>query len=169
MRSLLMLALAPTLVGHGAARCAGADSPVAQSPAPLMRSAVLCLVNRQRTSRGLPALREDPRLDRSAQAWSAHLAATGQLTHGGDFAARISAAGFVWQAAGENIASGYTTPAAVVRGWMASAGHCQNILSPEFAAIGIGVRRSVWTQDFALPMGQLPPSGDLRPARGCPY
>ena len=58
-----------------------------------MRAALLCLVNRQRSSRRLPSLHEDPRLDRSAQGWTAHMVATGQFSHGHNFAGRISATG----------------------------------------------------------------------------
>ncbi len=144
-----------------------------------MRAAVLCLVNQQRTTRGLPALVQDGRLERSAQGWAATMIATGQFTHGVNFAARISAAGFDWSFAGENIATGYPTPAAVVLGWMASTGHCRNILEPGFSAIGIGVVArpvggyasgpATWTEDFALPMGKAAPSGNTGPQNGCPY
>jgi uncharacterized protein YkwD len=144
-----------------------------------MRAAVMCLVNAERISRGLPRLSEDSRLDRSAQRWSAAMVKSGQFTHGADFAARIAAAGFDWSAAGENIATGYPTPVAVVAAWMASPGHCRNILSTSYSALGIGVVAAAvrgaasgpatWTQDFALPMGRSAPSGNQSPADGCPY
>jgi hypothetical protein len=41
-----------------------------------MRAAVLCLINRQRTSRGLPTLHASRRLNRSAQGWTEHIVAT---------------------------------------------------------------------------------------------
>jgi uncharacterized protein YkwD len=100
------------------------------------------------------------------------------FSHGADFASRISAVGFSWSRAGENIASGFETPAAVVHAWMGSTGHCENILSPSFADVGTGVSRrgiagagsaGTWTQDFALPMGHRAPSGNSGPASGCPY
>jgi uncharacterized protein YkwD len=103
---------------------------------------------------------------------------SGSFSHGADFASRISAAGFSWSRAGENIATGFRTPAAVVRAWMASTGHCVNILSPSFADVGTGISRhgvagsgsaGTWTQDFALPMGHRPPSYKSGPANGCPY
>jgi uncharacterized protein YkwD len=162
-----------------ATTCANATSTAAPGNLGAMRAAVLCLVNQQRTARGLPALSEDRRLDRSAQGWTATMVATSRFTHGSDFAARISATGFVWSSAGENIATGFSTPARVVAGWMASEGHCRNILDPAFSAIGIGmVARptgayasgpATWTQDFALPMGQAAPSGNTGPQSGCPY
>jgi uncharacterized protein YkwD len=159
--------------------CAYAQAPAARTPVAELRAAVLCLVNRERIRRGLPRLSEDRRLDRSAQGWTATMVRTGRFTHGSDFAARITTAGFRWSAAGENIATGYTTPSQVLAGWMASTGHCRNILDPSFSALGIGVvgapvrgtarRGATWTQDFALPLGRRAPSGNRRPAAGCPY
>jgi uncharacterized protein YkwD len=101
------------------------------------------------------------------------------FTHGVDFSARITAVGFDWSAAAENIATGYPTPLAVVNGWMRSLGHCQNILSPMYLDVGTGLSRhpvrgfasgeATWTQDFGLPMGRRSPSGNFGPASGCPY
>ncbi len=159
--------------------CAGAGAAASAGTLSAMRAAVLCLVNHERTSRGLPGLREDARLDRSAQTWSGQMVASSQFTHGADFAARITDAGLDWSQAGENIATGFPTPAAVVAGWMASPGHCRNILDPSFSAIGIGEvpapvsgfasGPATWTQDFALPMGARVPSRNTGPQSGCPY
>ncbi len=45
---------------------------------------------------------------------------------------RITNAGYVWNAMGENIAAGQATVAAVMNGWLASPGHCANIMSSSF-------------------------------------
>jgi uncharacterized protein YkwD len=147
-----------------------------------MRAALLCLVNRQRASHRLPALHELRRLDRSAQGWTNSMVRSGSLAHAGrgsDPAARITAAGYAWSSIGENIATGFPTPRAVVSVWMGSTGHCRNILAPDFTDIGIGVSPhpvagaasgpATWTEDFGLPMGAAAPSGNWRPADGCPY
>jgi uncharacterized protein YkwD len=171
-----------SLVSVAAARgrgCAQAHSPIAATPRAALQRAVVCLIDQQRRERGLPALAENARLNRSAQGWTDTMVSHRDFSHGADFAARISAVGFQWSSVGENIATGFNTPAAVVRGWMASTGHCQNILNPRFRYVGTGVsRRSIggvssgggtWTQDFGLGMGQSPASGDWGPAQGCPY
>ncbi len=142
-----------------------------------MRGAVLCLINEQRAAHHLPALRASRLLNRSAQGWTDAMVASGDFSHGADFAARITAVGFSWSAAGENIATGFVTPRQVVRAWMDSTGHCRNILNPSYADVGTGVSArplrgfppATWTQDFALPMGRSAPSGDWGPANGCPY
>lgn len=159
----------------GQRACRYRNTPAVAASAEQMRSAVVCLINHQRVERRLPALRVSKLLDRSAQGWTNRMVATGDFTHGSDFAARITATGFAWSTAGENIATGFTTPNAVVRAWMASTDHCQNILNPTFSRVGTGVnRRSVggygggatWTQDFALPRGRRAPSHNWGPAGG---
>ncbi len=169
----------PSVAAARGRGCARAHTPIVASSRAALQRAVVCLVNEQRHQRGLPGLREDALLNRSAQGWTNTMVALRDFTHGADFAGRISAVGFHWSSAGENIATGFDTPAAVVRGWMASTGHCQNILNPQFRYLGVGVsRRSIagvssgggtWTQDFALATGQSPASGDWGPAQGCPY
>ena len=68
---------------------------------------------------------------------------------------RIAASGYGGYAtAGENIAAGYPSPAAVVQGWLDSDGHCANMLNSAFEEIGIGYfgggsYGSYWTQNFA--------------------
>jgi uncharacterized protein YkwD len=150
---------------HTSARCVGAHRAVAASPPDALRAAVVCLINRERAERGLPALQANADLDHSAQRWTQVMVTHHEFTHGTDFAGRISAAGFRWSRAGENIATGYRTPASVVRGWMASTGHCENILDPGYRSVGTGVSPGAalpsdpgtWTQDFGLRLGQRPP------------
>jgi uncharacterized protein YkwD len=158
--------------------CPYAHSRVAATPRPELQRAVLCLVNQQRRRRGLPRLRASQRLNRSAQGWTNQMVRHDFFSHGGSFSGRITAVGFNWQMVGENIAAGFRTPAAVVRGWMGSPGHCRNILTPTFLDLGVGVSRrgvrgsggpGTWTQDFGLPMSAHAPSGNWGPADGCPY
>jgi uncharacterized protein YkwD len=162
-----------------ARRCAAARRTIAHASRAELQRAVVCLINHQRHHRGLPGLRESSRLNRSAQGWTNVMVSHRYFSHGADFAARISAVGFDWSNVGENIATGYATPARVVAAWMASKGHCQNILNPDYSYVGTGVSdRSIagystlsgtWTQDFGLLMGQHAPSGNWGPAEGCPY
>jgi uncharacterized protein YkwD len=162
-----------------ARRCVAAHRTIAHASRAELQRAVVCLINHQRHRRGLPGLRENSRLNRSAQGWTNVMVSHRYFSHGADFAARISAVGFDWSNVGENIATGYATPARVVAAWLASKGHCQNILNPDYRYVGTGVSdRSIagystlsgtWTQDFGLLMGQHAPSGNWAPAEGCPY
>jgi uncharacterized protein YkwD len=180
--TVVAAALVPAATATGRSSspsCADANRRATASDTTAMRAAILCLVNQQRTSRHLPPLHASAKLTRSAQGWSNHMVRASVFTHGANFAARITAVGYHWSAAGENIATGYATPRAVVARWMRSTGHCRNILSPAFRDLGVGVSAhpvrgyasgpATWTQDFALPRGAHPPSHNLGPAKGCPY
>ncbi len=159
--------------------CTGANDQVGSSSAQVLKTAVVCLINQQRALHHLPPLAASPMLNRSAQGWTDVMVSSDQFSHGANFASRISAVGFVWRSAGENIATGFSTPRGVVRAWMASTGHCENILNPTYREIGTGVSTQpvrgfatgtgTWTQDFALGMTQSPPSNNFSPANGCPY
>lgn len=67
---------------------------------------------------------------------------------GDDLVDRVKRAGYLsgsssWALA-ENIAWGsgsYATPRSIVNGWMHSSGHRDNILSPRFRHVGVGVAR----------------------------
>jgi uncharacterized protein YkwD len=71
---------------------------------------------------------------------------------------RIHAAGYSYSNAAENIAWGYSTPQAVVDGWMASKPHCLNIMNGALTQLGVGYYKSstswkhYWTQDFGRPL-----------------
>ena len=143
-----------------------------------MRAAVVCLINQQRARHRLPALHVAP-LDRSAQVWT-NVMVDGRFWHGTSFAARITAVGFIWPDAGENIATGFPTPAGVVGAWMASRGHCQNILDPHYDRVG--TRPQPPSGRHTSPAARRPGPrtsrcrcsaarrlGNRRPMNGCPY
>ena len=169
----LLALFAQTAIGriHRSPRCVDAHAHPASAPRAALKAAVVCLINHERRAFGLPPLHQSTDLNRSAQGWTDTMVAEHALTHGANFADRLSAAGFNWSQAGENIATGFGTPAQVVRAWMASPDHCRNILNPQFSSIGTGIvsrgvggRPSTWTQDFALKMGTSAPSGNWGPA-----
>jgi uncharacterized protein YkwD len=67
---------------------------------------------------------------------------------------RLTAAGYEWTDAAENIAAGQTDAAAPVRAWMNDKGHHDNILSATRTKVGVGVAKSAsgkiyFCQDFA--------------------
>jgi uncharacterized protein YkwD len=160
-----------------AGSCAHADSAADHASAQAIRDAVVCLINGQRAAHHLPKLHARSRLDRAAQAWADKMVTDGSLRHG-DPPARIRATGYTWSAAGENIATGYPTPRAVVAAWIGDRAHCRIIMDPAFSDVGTGVnRRSIqvspgpatWAVDFARPLGQRVPSNNFKPVNGCPY
>ncbi|WP_067169425.1 CAP domain-containing protein [Microtetraspora niveoalba] len=117
---------------------------------------VVRLTNAERAKAGCGALVHDARLRAAAYGHSGDMSAKEYFSHtsqdGRDFAQRIKASGFAFSAAAENIAKGYSTAAAVVKGWMDSPGHRKNMLNCSYTHIGVGHAAAggpYWTQDFA--------------------
>ena len=115
---------------------------------------VIRLVNAERARYGLAALTEDWELSRVARYKSQDMHdnryfAHSSPTYGTPFQ-MIRAFGLSYRTAGENIAMGYATPAAVVAGWMNSEGHRANILNSAYTKIGVGYVADghYWTQQF---------------------
>ncbi|MFD8995831.1 CAP domain-containing protein [Streptomyces abikoensis] len=137
--------------------CGLVRPPAARAePVTSLRQQVVTLVNAQRNAAGCSSLRVSPQLTAAAQKHSDDMAEEHFFSHTGPDGAgpgsRISAAGYHWDAYGENIARGQATPAAVMDAWMRSAGHRENILDCAFREMGVGVATGpegpFWTQDF---------------------
>jgi len=105
-------------------------------------AAVLTLVNAERAKVGVPALSADPVLQSAANIRAEeislkfeHVRPNGTSWHTvitEDF-------GLPFYVMAENAAYGYRSPEAVVAGWMGSTeGHRENILDPDFTALGVG-------------------------------
>ncbi|QMW05775.1 CAP domain-containing protein [Spirosoma foliorum] len=107
----------------------------------------------------VPALTLDTQLNTASDKFAVDLATYNYFSHTGRDGSmpwdRMTREGYIWRAAGENIAAGYSTPQAVVAGWLASTGHCQNIMSANFKNVGVGYGYSAsstykhyWVTDF---------------------
>ncbi|WP_309682923.1 CAP domain-containing protein [Polaromonas sp.] len=76
-----------------------------------------------------------------ADAHAADMARHSYFSHSGRDGSRVDArasrAGYPWRSIGENIAAGQMQADAAMQGWLASAGHCANIMSPAFSEMGV--------------------------------
>ena len=115
---------------------------------------VVSLVNAERAQYSLPALTLNSDLCSYARVKSDDLRAGGYFSHesptyGSPFA-MMQSFGVSYTYAGENIAMGYGSPAAVVSAWMNSPSHRANILSASFTQTGVGYAANggYWTQWF---------------------
>jgi len=107
-------------------------------------------------------LRLDDQLTRAAGSHAQDMLVHDYFAHSGwdgsTPAARVAATGYRSRMVGENIAFGPQTAAEAVRGWLASPGHCENIMDPAFVQTGVafaanrrGSPRVYWVQDFGAP------------------
>ena len=115
---------------------------------------VIRLVNDLRRKNGLRPLTANWELSRVARYKSQDMLDRGYFSHNsptyGSPFQMITAFGLSYRTAGENIARGYTSPQAVVDGWMNSSGHRANILNASYTQIGVGyvAEGNYWTQMF---------------------
>jgi uncharacterized protein YkwD len=138
--------------------------------APRLAARTLELVNEARSqprrcgSRSFapaPPLTLDRTLDSVAYGHATDMAEHNYFEHqdlaGHTPADRVRAVGYREKLVGENIAFGPRTADEVVRGWLDSPGHCENIMDPRFAQMGIAYaaghakRGLFWVQLFAQP------------------
>lgn len=101
--------------------------------------AVVRLINAYRARNGVPPLRVGRALSRAARAHSADMARRGYFDHGA-FESRLRAFGVRAPYIGENLAEGSRPlpPADVVRMWIQSPPHRENLLDRGFRRIGVG-------------------------------
>lgn len=105
------------------------------------RQRVLDLVNAQRTQRGLVPLElGDANLDAAAQKRAVEIATVNSHTRpdGTKCFTVLSECGVKDAPTGENAAWGQVSPEAVVKAWMDSEGHRNNILNPDARKMGVG-------------------------------
>ncbi|KAJ8566384.1 hypothetical protein ON010_g6742 [Phytophthora cinnamomi] len=119
---------------------------------------MLELVNEQRAANGLSSLCMNSKLAASALRHSKDMAAKDYMAHDGSDGStmeeRITEAGFIWTAVGENVAAGQETVSDVMTAWMNSPEHKANILG-DYKMFGTAYAYSAgttyqhyWTQDF---------------------
>ncbi len=122
---------------------------------------VIRLVNVERAKAGLQALTQNWQLSRVARYKSQDMIDKGYFAHNsptyGSPFKMMESFGIRYSAAGENIAMGQQSPAQVMNAWMNSPGHRNNIMSPSFTQIGVGLAknkngRMYWTQMFIKPL-----------------
>lgn len=131
--------------------CANARVVPAATNLASVRRATICLLNRERSSRGLRKLRVHASLSAVSRRYARQMVRDGFFDHvspgGSTMTSRVKASSYLrsvkrsW-ALGENLAWGMAdlaSPLAIVDAWMDSDGHRRNILDRDFREIGIGV------------------------------
>ncbi len=146
-------------------------SPPAPDDAPAVGQRVLELINAARAHArrcgrkkfaATTPLKQAAALDRVALAHAQDMAARSYLDHkapdGSMPAERESRAGYARVAVAENVAAGQTGAEEVVNTWLASSGHCANLMTPRYSEMGVAyaVNRAsdkgiYWAQVFAAP------------------
>jgi uncharacterized protein YkwD len=107
----------------------------------------------------VPPIRWNATLATTALAHSDDMARRDYFAHtapdGTEVGARARRQGYVWRTIGENIAAGQSSAQRVTAAWLASPGHCRNIMDGAFTemgaayAVNVGSTSTIyWTQVF---------------------
>lgn len=110
----------------------------------------------------VPPVRYNAELAEAAAAHADDMAARDYFSHmtpeGRDFVSRIRRAGYTGRPGGENLAMGFSDAASVVAGWLASPGHCENLMESTWTEMGLGYAEArhpgytslftYWVQEF---------------------
>jgi uncharacterized protein YkwD len=131
------------------AQCPGSTAIPSASTVAAATGQVICLINAERTDRGLRPLRGDGDLARAARRHSADMVRRTYFSHvtpgGSDLGDRIRDVGYgsghSWRA-GEALGWGTgarATPADLIDEWLASPPHRHILLDPGYRELGVGV------------------------------
>jgi uncharacterized protein YkwD len=127
---------------------------------------VVELTNQYRLQNGLSPLALNNKLTAVAQAYSERMARQDFVAHQAPDGSmpweRMTAGGYQWSRAAENLAAGQQTPEAVVQSWINSPSHRENLLDAQVKEIGVGYYflandtgnvnyNYYWTQNFGSP------------------
>jgi uncharacterized protein YkwD len=102
------------------------------------------------------------KLGRAALLHSQDMATHSFMAHEGDDGStpeqRVTRVGYQWAAVGENVAAGAGTAEEVMADWLASPGHCANIMGAQYRELGIAFAVNshdnygvYWTMSLAAP------------------
>jgi uncharacterized protein YkwD len=148
----------------------GSDAVVGRTSEARIRARVVALFNVARASgrrcgserfAAVPPLQMSRELDDAATDHARDMARRKYFDHRGSDGSqpkdRVRRTGYLSRLTGENIAYGPESAEEVVAGWLASPGHCENIMEPTFRDIGVGVATGrkrgqiYWVQTFGAP------------------
>ena len=164
-RRALLFLLGVALVAEGAlvanllARQSGSSFLAA-----VIQSEILALTNAERAQNSVGTLKENTMLSHSAQAKADDMAARGYFAHQGPDGKQpwswITAAGYNYRYAGENLAVRFVDSRDVVVAWMASPTHRANIVKHNYTEVGVGLAQGMYkgqpatfvVQHFGAPM-----------------
>lgn len=106
-------------------------------------SSLLSGTNQQRANNGKASLTINSKLTTAAQNKAKDMAAKDYWSHNSPTGQTpwsfITAAGYKYKTAGENLAYGFDTSADTITGWMNSAEHRANILNSSYTNVGFGI------------------------------
>ncbi|HLS54931.1 MAG TPA: CAP domain-containing protein [Zeimonas sp.] len=165
-----------TLATASAPPAPGTSTPTTTAATPAARVDAQAALERLNVARAVPRtcggaellpavapLRWNSQLEQAAIGHSEWMQANDTFDHtgadGSSVGTRVTAAGYAWKMVGENIAAGQPDLDSVIAAWLASPGHCRNIMHPDFVDTALALKpgtssntyRTWWTLVFGRP------------------
>lgn len=142
--------------------------PKTAQMAAITQDKLLELTNRERLKAGLSSLKTNHQLEIAAKAKAEAILINQIFDHtinGRKFSVWVKDSGYKYSLAGENLAIDFVTSEGVVKAWLASADHRENLLNGEYADTGIaviegkfdGLNTIIVAQIFGAPLLKTPP------------
>jgi len=125
---------------------------------PINKTSVIQLTNKVRIDAGLPILWSNFKLNLAAQNKANDMMTKGYWDHyhnGKTPWDWMKEAGYEFNAAGENLAIDFVEVEPMMKAWMDSPTHRQNILNPNFREIGIGVAKGYFQDHETIIVVQM--------------
>ncbi len=124
------------------------------------------LTNAERIKNNLPMLSINTDLNLAAKHKASNIFKWQKFSHDlpdKKFSDEVRAVGYEYAITGENLAEGFADAQAIIKAWMKSQGHRDNILNPRYQEIGMSVKRDqldgrntyVVVQYFGAPLEPL--------------
>jgi uncharacterized protein YkwD len=162
--------IAALMVAALGSTASASEAVVGRTSDSSIRARVVALVNDARSNgrrcgrerfAAAPALGVSRELNEAAAAHARDMARKKFFEHRGSNGSqpkdRVLRAGYRPRLTGENIAYGPESAEEAVAGWLASPGHCANIMDPRFEDMGVGLATGrkrgqiYWVQEFGVP------------------
>jgi hypothetical protein len=119
---------------------------------------IISLTNTARNQTGLNTLQTNSQLTAAAKAKAQAILDSQTFDHtinGKKFSVWIKAAGYKYDLVGENLAIDFVTSEGLMRAWLASPEHRQNITEKEYTDIGVGIAEGKFAGQDTIVVAQL--------------
>jgi hypothetical protein len=119
---------------------------------------IISLTNKERTSAGLNVLHINKQLTQAAEAKAQAILNSQTFDHtidGKKFSSWIKVTGYQYKLVGENLAIDFVTDEGLMRAWMNSPEHRENILEKDYTEIGIGIAEGKFDGQNTIVVAQL--------------
>lgn len=154
-----MLTAAVLAVAVTAAAGVAAPGAAGAASTPADEAVFLTKINGLRASVGLAALSSDAALAATSCTWNDQLIVANALSHDPNLSAAIASVEPNWRKGGENVGMGGTVDS-LFDAFVASPGHYQNLVDPQYSRVGICAARSpsgkLFTTHRFLGVGSAP-------------